>query len=300
MTQLGELVNVAMPAGLNASAKCPFNASPPTDEVSEEDENLAKDDVNRQQENNGGVLGANLELGGQTGWGSPGTWNMKSPPSKRIKRQPRKESAGNAALQVSMPDLKKAGHTRMYDWKVAAHHLIPGKASLKPSTLYKKFMVKGAKLSVAGKKFTLRTHIGYNVNGNHNGVWLPGNYAIRTASVGKSWSAASATWQWDYADQVIDKARGQFHDAHTHYNKNARAALDAVGLALINHIEAGTCTHCKGRKSGKLEPPYVLKKRLYAVSGFLRAAVRSRPPKWRYPWFTSDRFRTLMQQKSSS
>src|SRR3712207_7982199 len=53
--------------------------------------------------------------------------------------------------------------------------------SLYESQLFKKYMRKGGKAEVMtknGKKaFEVTHNIGYNVNGSHNGVWLPGNYA---------------------------------------------------------------------------------------------------------------------------
>jgi hypothetical protein len=65
-----------------------------------------------------------------------------------------------------------------FPFVVAAHHLIPGNASLGESRL-KKLMTKSSAARIAGKARRIKNHIGYNVNGAHNGAWLPGNYAIR-------------------------------------------------------------------------------------------------------------------------
>ena len=51
-----------------------------------------------------------------------------------------------------------------------------------------------------GKSYTIEGHIGYDVNGSHNGVWLPGNYAIKTARAERK-----------RKDGVVIPARG--HDA---------------------------------------------------------------------------------------
>lgn len=56
---------------------------------------------------------------------------------------------------------------------LAPHHLIPGNGSLRKSDLYNHYMSK------EGKDTKVLVNIGYDVNGSHNGVWLPGNYAIR-------------------------------------------------------------------------------------------------------------------------
>jgi hypothetical protein len=61
------------------------------------------------------------------------------------------------------------------------------------------------------------------VNGAHNGVWLPGNYAIRRKTKlpkpikGKSWSKLlqRPDWCFDYMVAVVRLKERQFHDAHT-------------------------------------------------------------------------------------
>jgi hypothetical protein len=272
--------------------ECPFTDE--TENVSVESENLARDDsdgVWKEQANNGGTLGKNLAKAGEAGWGASGTWNRKYAPSDSIKA----EAKANGKVTISNHGDKKK--KREYDYTVAAHHLIPGEAALHPSHLYEMYMKEGAQLDTGEKKYTVKAHIGYNVNGNHNGIWLPGNYAIRESVLGggKSWSDMSKgtteeqAWCLEYAMAAITAAQGQFHDAHTSYNENAKASLDTIAMAIALHFWG--CKECEANASGKISPPYKLKARLYAMSEYLRAKVRGVPPGWRFPWYTSDRFK---------
>jgi hypothetical protein len=57
---------------------------------------------------------------------------------------------------------------KSYGAAVAAHHLIPGNASLKDSELMDYLWTDGE----------AEGNIGYNVNAKPNGVWSPGNYGV--------------------------------------------------------------------------------------------------------------------------
>jgi hypothetical protein len=285
VTQIGESLGLAL--ATEFGDKCPFKEE--GENTSDETENIPKDDVTVDQDNNGGTLGKNLEKGGEAGWGAKGSWNRVHPPSTSIAKQARKNG------KVTVKDHANHTQTRAYDYTVAAHHLIPGEAALRPSHLYEMYMKEKGKIDTGEKTFTIKANIGYNVNGNHNGIWLPGNYAIREAVLGggKSWSdlsngtPAERAWCLEYAMACIAAAQGQFHDAHTSYNENAKAALDTIAVAISLHFLA--CKDCESKTD--IYPPYRLKDRLYGMSEFLRAKVRGVPPNWHFPWYTSDRFK---------
>jgi hypothetical protein len=290
MTQLGEAVTAAILT--DAVAECPFKTpTPPT--VDKESEDPAKDDshaVDEVQENDGGKLGRNV-VGGSSG--SEGTWNVLGgdPPVYQRLREDTARTGVKAHVKADGKD---------YPFTVAAHHCIPGEASLYPSALYEKFMEKGGEMelntSTGTKNYKLTEHIGYNVNGSHNGVWLPGSYAIRTASspvAGKSWGDLSdggreGTWKLSYMAAVVRAADGQFHDAHTHYNTHVRGMLNKLALVVISHIVA--CEECQSKT--ELPPPYVLKQRLYRLSRSLRLQTKARPRRWKITLMTSDQVRT--------
>jgi len=159
-------------------------------------------------------------------------------------------------------------------------------------------MTKGESVeTTAGNSFTVKCHIGYNVNGAHNGVWLPGNYAIRRSGSqkqspvsGTSWSgleASHADWQMHYAAAVSKATKSQFHDAHTEYNESAKKLLNKIATVLFAHQDF--CDDCKSKS--EIPPPFLIKERLYNISAYLKGQVLGVPQAWKRPWMASDRWR---------
>jgi hypothetical protein len=300
--QLGELV--ATPSLLQElENQCPFKDEFP-DAPKLADENVADDDLSAQA-NDGGILGDNLSAG-KPGIADGGPY----PPTDYLYRQPANDSNRGRKTHLSLPAFKDA-EAGDYPYTVAAHHLIPGNAALKKTKLLVEFMKDGGNVeSVAGKKYTIKGHIGYDVNGSHNGAWLPGNYAIKTALPqrkknnkvlparvgttpieGSSWSALNdghEDWQYNYVASASKAAGGQFHDSHNMpYSASVRKNLGKVLIALALHLDSD-CEHCKGKT--ELPPPYRIKRRLYAMSKRLRGFVLGGPGEWKHPWFTSERW----------
>jgi hypothetical protein len=298
MTQIGELIHASLGFSHSADIECPFGDPPAPASLTVEGESPADDDVNHEQANNGQTLGKNMEREGRAGWGRDDTWNERCPPPERIKVRPKLESDGNKELMVALDDFDAPSETRAYDWKAAAHHLIPGEAALIKSNAYKRFMVDGASVEVGDRTFKLDSHIGYNVNGNHNGAWLPGNYAIRRGEYGKNWSELPDDWRFRYAQAVVTKSRKQFHDTHVHYSDNVLAVLDKLSAVLMHHL--AVCPDCKQRASGKIAPPWALKNALYKLSRALGAKVRGWPGLWKDPYITSDHYKAMLRQFAQS
>jgi hypothetical protein len=295
MTQIGEAVSAAM-ASDTLDEECPFKLKS-TKNPSLEAENPAKDDraaVKRIQCSNGGRLGENLSRDSPAGWGASATINeLHQPPDAEAR--PRVDSKTDPMRRVQVKGTP-------YPYKVAAHHLIPGEASLANSDLYKHYMKKGdTGKTTGGKDYEIQANIGYNVNGSHNGVWLPGNYGIRGSTspkTGSSWSKivedpTYADWCWEYMLACVERVDGQFHDAHTVYNEAVLDVLKNIHLHLNAHQDTD-CKDCKGKK--EIDPPYGLKSRLYRLSSFLEGKLKGQPGRWKAPWFTSDRFRPQMMK----
>jgi len=273
-------------------SKCPFTEPDPPDKE-EEKEHAPKDDTeaaSRIQHNDGGKLGENLTDASE---GAANTINNLHGCGK-LKKEPVKDTRTNPKLVVSVKGLDGD-----YPYIQAAHHLVPGVASLEKSQLYKKYMKKGGKITttVKKRKYTIKVHIGYNVNGAHNGVWLPGNYAIRADVPGnplkKDWGKVSnPSFKENYMLSTMRKVGGkQFHDAHSAYNTRVRSTLDKIALALIFHQDF--CEEdCKTKK--KIPPPFRIKKRLYALSKWLKTTVTGGPSTWKDPYYTSGPLRTAM------
>jgi hypothetical protein len=169
-----------------------------------------------------------------------------------------------------------------HDVGVAAHHLIPG-VSLQESALFE-----GEWLWKDGEA---KGNIGYNINAAPNGVWLPGNYAIRPWRSGRS-----TEFKDEYASAAIEATGAQFHDAHTNYNEFMRGVLDKIAFKLEN-TRSIVCPKAKKEAEKKPEerhPLYALVLRLNTVSARMKrmlvASTESlRLHNWRHNIFTSTR-----------
>jgi hypothetical protein len=277
--------------------KCPFEDKPENaPQLAEED--VANDDEDLSpRANDGGTLGTNLKAG-KKGDADGGPY----PPDDYLwKELPNDTFRGRkSALRMTAYRNAVAGD---YPYTVAAHHLIPGNASLKKCKQLVNYMTDGSSVeSAAGKQYEIQGHIGYDINGSHNGIWLPGNYAIQTALpergrvsttpvAGVPWSGLEKnheTWQYNYVVSACKAADGQFHDSHKYpYSSSVIEYLTKINLALASHLD--NCDLCKDRPK-KISPPYRIKRRLYAMSKRLRGFVAGEPASWKTPWFTSSKW----------
>lgn len=166
---------------------------------------------------------------------------------------------------------------KKYNITRAAHHLIPGNASLKNSDLFKsnKYLWKDGKA---------KGNIGYNINNPTNGVWLPGNYAVRP------WSGKAATFQDTYAHSAVRKCNGHFHDAHRPYNLFVLDALNKI-FEKLEAKESIICPEAKKRKRDpqKDSPLKALVARLNTVSLRMRRMLVYPESGWKNNIYTSSR-----------
>lgn len=107
----------------------------------------------------------------------------------------------------------------------AAHHLIPGNASLKESAI----------MSYLHQEGMAAGNIGYNINNSENGCWLPGNYALRGEHGLAKWGPEGTGFQAKYgqppkayAFAAIEATQRQFHDAHGDYSDFVLETLDLL------------------------------------------------------------------------
>ncbi|MBN1441710.1 MAG: AHH domain-containing protein [Planctomycetes bacterium] len=201
-----------------------------------------------------------------------------------------------------------------YPLSLAAHHIVPGKASLPRSDL-RKFIWKSE-----GK---IKGDIGYDVDGAENGVWLP-THAKLSAGMGKrqtiqicdednpartlsyaelgekkpkkkidgEWKevedAAGAPLAFieHYTRAAMDLTRRQFHDSHSDYSNHVVKRLNKLHVKLCKITR--DCPDCKKMLGEKLPPPYGLVHRLNAISGLLRGKLQGPPTSWTPPVFTSN------------
>ncbi len=172
--------------------------------------------------------------------------------------------------------------TPSFPGSVAAHHLIPGNAALKGSKLFKckKY------LWLDGKA---EGNIGYNVNSAPNGVWLPGNYAVRPwGPEGAGFLATTGLAPQEYAFAAIEKWNAQFHDAHELYSNFVKDVLDKI----YSKLQASRDLWCpeakkKDPEPGERNPLYVLVSRLNTVSARMRRMLIFPTSNWKKNIFTS-------------
>lgn len=183
-----------------------------------------------------------------------------------------------------------------YPLSVAAHHIIPGKASLPESSL-KKYLWKSEGL--------IRSDVGYDCDGSENGVWLPTHQTMSrklgkkqeivihddeapSAGKGLSWAELSdkareaegdqasytAMFLRRYTQQAMMTVGAQFHDAHSNYNSYVTKALNKVSILLDSKIEM--CEKCK--EDDLKSPPYMLVYRLNSISARIESRfLKGRP-----------------------
>jgi hypothetical protein len=297
MTQMLESVFVGMVVAGDAAAECPFGM-PAVEGASEvEEENIPKDDsdaATETQKNNGGVLGDNLQAGSH---GASATVAGPHPPDEPAYRAPQRDT-GRGGFKVVVAATAQIPEGQ-FGYTVAAHHLIPGNAALAKSTKLTNLMTMGKSVDVmpsdgsGPKKKKIAKHIGYNVNGSHNGAWLAANYYIdtETSPTGKSWSQMSGPssesaydpWCLNYVAAVIKGTNSQMHDTHTKYSNAVLDLLNTIADKLLVH----ECPKCS---VSEINPPFKVKRYLYRISEALRGQVLGAPVVWKRPWFASDRW----------
>ena len=174
---------------------------------------------------------------------------------------------------------------KSYPASTAAHHLIPGNAALKNSELMDHLHTQGK----------AKGNIGYNVNSAPNGVWLPGNYAIRPWGKHGVDSRVDPT---EYAYAAIDVWHGQFHDAHKDYNDFVLSALDKIAAKLDDGKKLW-CPKAKKQDDDptKRSPLYVLVNRLHTVSGRMRKMLVFPTKHWKSNIFTSSLALSYIQNR---
>lgn len=311
MTQI--LESISMGTFGDTEVKCPFKDEDGDDSVrAAPNEDIEKDDrdaVVKAQANDGGKLGGNLDAGRH----SADTDTFNDIPSAAPAWTETDAWRGRTCLAVpftghfSSPGTQLTFEQMMQPYHSSAHHVIPGNASLYASPLFKRYMEKGGKPTVVDDSgetsgsWEIEYHIGYNVNGSHNGVWLPNNYAIQQKGTptGTKWSEYTGKapnsderkWIVAYIATASRWKGRQFHDAHTLYNTNVKGLMNKLCTALMAHQTL--CKECQEKKGKKIPPPYKLKLRLYAISRVLRTFLEGHYVSWHANFLTSDQFRSI-------
>lgn len=161
-----------------------------------------------------------------------------------------------------------------YDLQPDAHHLIPITSMDKAASLRQPW-VEGSE--TAGP-------IGYDINDENNGVWLP---STRPISSSAPWKSNSPGVKKAFVEAAMTAARQQIHSGgHPQYNDYVQAKLNGIGDALAAvRSTSGACP--LEDEDGKPPPLYALVERLHGVADGLRPflAATRRP---HYALFTSN------------
>ena len=276
------------------------------------------------QKSDGGTLGHNIQTGSI---GSPGTFltTIKARGSGKVVHVPRgiyyrkyyNYAVPRMDTSTTQKRIKMTNDASMppagYPFTVAAHHLIPGNESLKVSKLWdlinktddpdrRIISYKGetkidkpqtiSAISTAKGTWKIAQNVGYNVNGAHNGVWLPGNYAMiqgRNPDNTHVWKKQTEDWRKEYIYRVSKEITGQFHDRHTTYSRAiVKNLLDPIGQALRDHLM--NCPECQKKKGQEISPPYPVIHSLFKASAWLKRKVSGTPAEWLTPYLTTDKW----------
>ncbi|WP_281556011.1 AHH domain-containing protein [Thalassomonas sp. RHCl1] len=186
-----------------------------------------------------------------------------------------------------------------YDAAVAAHHLIPGNASLKESAIMEWLHVDGKAVG----------NIGYNVNAKTNGVWSPGNYGVRpwgtkgaafVAECAKHCKDSGYTGEpitaKDFAFSAMEAWGCQFHDAHEDYSTFVADVLDKIADKLDNNKNIW-CPEQKKKNKDEPTQMFQIVGRLNTVSARMKKMLTFPTFSWKSNVWTSAFAQSYMLEK---
>jgi A nuclease family of the HNH/ENDO VII superfamily with conserved AHH len=181
----------------------------------------------------------------------------------------------------------KTGKSGTSNVRSNPHHCIPANASLKGHDILK---------FVEYDRNQISDNIGYDVNGQTNGVWLPtipedfyGGNEI-PALAGIRWGGLTERYpseQFTIAEAAMNAAKRQFHDAHPAYSSDVKLRLDMINTGM--RVLKARCPEAKekGKADHDIPAPYGLVRRLDGLSARMARYLDGDALKWLPPLFTS-------------
>lgn len=166
------------------------------------------------------------------------------------------------------------------DVTVAAHHLVPGNESLLRAKSLLAWIKKGR---------NVRGDIGYSLNHERNGIWLPGSYAWNSQST-TTWKNLGATaqgvqLQYAYAYCAMKKTGRPWHDRHADYSAWVKRTLEKFRIRMLEM--RSNCSKCDQNAKKPWAPPYKLVSRIDGLSHRLHNRLIGDPKQWVPPFNTS-------------
>jgi hypothetical protein len=297
MTQLGEGVDVGVFVSddkTHSKATCPWHEEP-------EDSSADPMELQLVDEDSHGPIPANLgkKLGDNLR-------NAEDPPPDADTVEIAYDEGATIAFKLAGKNKKVQTYRKVnaevyeYPLQYAPHHLIPGNESLKGSDVLV-FMgddsvIKGYEPTEASLIKKGRS-IGYDVNADKNGVWLPSPYALSNSNKWPSQDGIKVIFQ-RLGQVAVDEAESfksayvaasirasggrQFHMRHEDYSYKVQEILNAMGDKI--NLLATKCPVAKDSKEDDLfEPPAGLKGKLNALSSRMKTLLTG--VVWRSPFF---------------
>jgi hypothetical protein len=172
----------------------------------------------------------------------------------------------------------------------APHHLIPGKASMAPSTL------ETWTLESKGK---IKQDIGYNIDCAENGIFLPhlpeiywtryqpGTETPMSEYFGQTWTDLSPSAKQSIGDLVMNETELQMHytdhddpyahvDNETNYDDECKQECNQLADMMQAFADVAKCQD----DDGKLNPPYALVHRINGKSRAVKLRITGSPRRW--------------------
>lgn len=183
----------------------------------------------------------------------------------------------------------KTGVEEISEIRSNPHHCIPGKASLKGE--YEHPILE----AIEKDKDTITGDIGYNVNGQPNGIWLPtiiehfyAGYKNVEPVAGISWGKLTKDYpeeQFSCAEAAMYETNRQFHDAHQNYNEHMKGRLDKLFDKV--KLRKEQCPEAGPKAKPNVPPPFGLVSWMNALSKGMASWLNCPPIRWRSPIYTS-------------
>jgi A nuclease family of the HNH/ENDO VII superfamily with conserved AHH len=213
----------------------------------------------------------------------------EKPPKRKTNVDANWEDDPGAAIGNDSGDLEDAmkaqGLPRPTDWRISGkvgrldlsdhvvtpnpHHLVPGNESLKQSNLLE-WLFEGDKIN---------GDVGYDVNNDRNGVWLPSNNAMRG---NPAWSDAAVKRDYVIKAMAVEVSGGHFHDRHGRpYSQFVTKILNKLADRLngVKHVDVNCPYETSKGADGKYNPPFYLYTRLNGVSKRMARYLSSVAPR---------------------
>jgi hypothetical protein len=188
MTQIGEPVDFGILA--DSETTCPFNHDIDEPPVVE---NEFKGDAGALEDNMANQIGTSTDS-------VPKEWQLKKPKKIVCPNYDPKHKFFDERPPEEYPVVIDGYR---YPVTCAPHHLIPAQESLKHARKLGKYMVKeGSPEPVTNGddvEGICYADVGYNVNGSHNGSFLPGSYGVTSVGTG-DWKSAPSVMSGEWED----------------------------------------------------------------------------------------------------